>query len=132
MPGALYAAQEALPRGNERILLVDDQAEVAGTFRRQLMRLGYRVDAFTAPLQALERFRTDSAAYDLVISDVVMPDLNGLELIDALRQQRPSIPVILCSAYQPQDLDSPSERTTFLQKPVEPSALARQVRAALS
>ena len=122
---------EALPRGKERILLVDDEAEVAGTLRRQLMRLGYRVDAYTAPLTARERFRTASDTYDLAVLDVVMPDLNGQELAESLRVLRPDIPVIFCSGYQPDNLVLTGLAPDILAKPVEPGVLAQRVRAAI-
>lgn len=121
----------ALPRGNERILLVDDETEVAGTFRRQLMRLGYRVDAYTSPLIARERFRTASGTYDLAVLDVVMPDLNGQELAESLRALRPDLPVIFCSGYRPDNLVLTGIAPDILEKPVDPGVLARQVRAAL-
>ena len=130
-PDQQAAIQEPLPRGNERLLLVDDETEVAGAFRRQLMRLGYRVDAFTAPLQALERFRVDPMSYDLVISDMVMPDLNGQELAESIRALRPDIPVIFCSAYRPEDIVLTGDAPRLLHKPVDPGHFARQVRTAL-
>jgi len=130
------AAHEAaptapLPRGNERIILIDDAAEVAGTFRRQLLRLGYRVDAFTSPLVALERFRGAPDGYDLAISDMVMPDLTGEELVGRFRELRPDLPVIFCSGYGPEAIALAGPRPDLLDKPVDPAVLARHVRAAL-
>lgn len=121
----------ALPRGNECIILVDDDTEVAGTFRRQLLRLGYRVDAYTAPLTAQERFRAAPDRYDLAVLDVVMPDLNGQDLAESFRALRPDIPVIFCSGYLPDRLILTGKAPDILEKPVDPAMLARQVRAAL-
>lgn len=124
-------AERDLPRGSERVLLVDDEAEVAGTLRRLLQRLGYRVDAFTAPRQALSAFTTAQEAYDLVISDMVMPDMSGLELAAAIRDLRPGLPVIFCSGYPPRLIDLPGEAPKILAKPVDPLLFARQVRTAI-
>lgn len=130
-PAAPPEPQAALPRGNECILLVDDETEVAGTFRRQLLRLGYRVDAYTSPLTARERFRAEPGRYDLAVLDVVMPDLSGQELAESLRALRPDIPVIFCSGYRPDRLILTGKAPDILEKPVDPGVLARQVRTGL-
>jgi CheY-like chemotaxis protein len=126
------AAASEMPRGSERILLVDDEAEVAGTFRRQLLRLGYRVDAFTNPAMALSRFAAAPGDYDLLVSDMVMPDMSGLELGLAIREISPDLPVIFCSGYQPNAVVMPGDAPYMLDKPVEPALFARQVRTALN
>jgi len=121
----------AIPRGNERVFLVDDQAEVLGTFRRILLRLGYRVEAFSSPAIALERFRAEPASFDVVISDMVMPDLSGEELVREIRLLRPDIPVIFCSAYKPRVVTVSGRAPLMLDKPVQPSRLAESIRAVL-
>lgn len=93
-------ALNQLPRGNERILLVDDQTEVANTLRRQLIRLGHQEDAFNAPGLAQERFRMIPDVYELLITDMVMPDMNGQELAEAMRLTRKNLRVMLCSAHR--------------------------------
>lgn len=121
-----------LPRGNERILLVDDQIEVANTLRRQLMRLGYQVDAFNAPLLALERFRKTPETYDLLVTDMVMPDMNGQDLAEAMRLMRENMPVLICSAYRLDGIQLSGRAPALMQKPIDPALFARQVRTALS
>lgn len=121
----------ALPTGHERIFLVDDEAEVLGTFRRLLLRLGYRVEAFTSPVIALDRFRADPDRFDFVISDMVMPDMSGEELVAQLRDLRPDIPVVFCSAYKPRIINVPGPAPTMLDKPVQPTRLAQEIRALL-
>lgn len=125
------APDAPLPRGNERIILIDDEAEVAGTFRRQLQRLGYRVEAFTSPLVALERFRAESGRFDLAISDLVMPHVSGEELVTRFRRIRADMPVIFCSGYKPSQIAVPGAPPDVLDKPVDPGVLARRVRAVL-
>ncbi|TCD13829.1 hybrid sensor histidine kinase/response regulator [Oricola cellulosilytica] len=129
--GEAIDEHSALPRGTERLILIDDEAEVAGTFRRLLLRLGYKVEAFTAPLQALERFRQDPARFDLVISDMVMPEMSGEVLMQQFRALRPHIPVLFCSGYKPHHIDLPGAEPEVLDKPVEPGRLARSIRALL-
>lgn len=122
---------EALPRGNERIILIDDEGEVAGTFRRQLARLGYRVEAYTSPIVALERFQANPRRFDMAISDVVMPDMTGDELIQRFRTDWPELPVLFCTGYAPESVSMPGKPPHILRKPVDPADLARQVRAVL-
>ncbi len=132
VPVAEPAAVDAPPSGGaERLILVDDEAEVVGTFRRLLLRLGYQVDAFTSPTVALERFRVDPTRYDLLISDMVMPDMNGEELATRMRSLSPDIPVIFCSGYRPERVRLAGPAADILDKPVDPTVLARHVRTVL-
>lgn len=125
------AAQGNLPRGTETIFVVDDEPEIAATFRRFLIRLGYRVEAFTSPLAAVERLRADPARPDLVISDMVMPDMDGESFAAEVRRLRPDCPIIFCSAYRPRSVRLPGPDPDFIDKPVHPPQLARGVRAML-
>lgn len=137
LPGAEHLMAQAkpedsaLPRGRERILLVDDQPEVAATLRRLLLRLGYQVEAFSAPLVALEHIRADPERPDLLISDMVMPQLSGGEFVNEVRALRPDIPVIFCTGYNPSGLTIAGPEPTVMNKPVDPARLARRIRAML-
>lgn len=117
-----------LPRGHEVIMLVDDDIEVSGTFRRILLRLGYRVEAFTSPIAALERFRQRPEQFDIILSDLMMPELGGEALVTAIRHLRPEIPVLFCSAYKPDKIVVPGAMPEILDKPVDPSNLANALR----
>lgn len=122
---------EVLPRGTEKVLIVDDEIEIASIFRRFLMRLGYRVEAFSRPQSALEHFRADPERHDLVILDMVMPEMSGEELAAEIRGLRPDCPILVCSAFRAGALPIPGPATEFIDKPVEPPELARRVRAVL-
>ncbi|CAN0583181.1 unnamed protein product, partial [Ectocarpus sp. 12 AP-2014] len=124
-------ADQPLLRGSERILLVDDQAEVLGTFRRLLTRLGYQVEAFSTPAAALERFQSNPQRFDLIMSDMVMPGMSGEELTVKLRALAPNVPVIFCSAYKPRQLSIPGPMPTVIDKPVQPAHLAQELRRLL-
>lgn len=86
-------------RGNERILFVDDEEAVLRFVQAALQPLGYRVTLFDDSVAALEAFRKDPAAFDLVLSDLMMPKLMGDALIEAIRSLRPEIPVLLFTGF---------------------------------
>ena len=125
---------DALPRGTERILLVDDEEAIAGLERKMLERLGYRVRSRTSSLEALEAFKANPDAYDLVITDMTMPNMTGDRLAQALRAIRPDLPVVICTGFS-ERIDR--ERAAamgirgFLMKPVVSADLARTVREVL-
>jgi len=85
--------------GNERILFVDDEDFQADIGKRMLERLGYRVTARTNSLEALDLFRQTPDDFDLVITDMTMPDMTGDVLAQKLISIRPDIPIIACTGY---------------------------------
>ena len=93
------ALQSPLTGGTERILLVDDEKPIVVMETRILSRLGYRVTAFTDSSDALTAFRNDPERFDLVITDVAMPDMAGDRLALELKKIRPGIPILLCTGF---------------------------------
>lgn len=86
------------PRGPlRRILLVDDEPDIASVIKLGLHKKGYQVDAYTDPKVALDNFRPEH--YDLVLSDVRMPGMNGLELAYELKKRDPEICIVFLTAY---------------------------------
>jgi len=85
--------------GNESILIVDDEESVANVIKRMLERLGYSVEIKTSSINALKAFRKNPEKYDLVITDLTMPSMNGLQLARRLNEKRAGIPVILITGY---------------------------------
>jgi PAS domain S-box-containing protein len=85
--------------GNERILFVDDEAALVDLGERLLRSLGYRVTARTSSIEALELFRARHMDFDLVFTDMTMPNLTGAELAKKMLAIRPDIPIILCTGY---------------------------------
>jgi PAS domain S-box-containing protein len=123
------------PTGQERILVVEDDELVRSFVQRALQEAGYDVTAVTDGAAALERMRTDSEPFDLVLTDVVMPGLGGLELAQRLRLLEPETPVLLMSGY----VDEPVQVTEFehrpyllLHKPFSTSELRTRVRSILN
>jgi PAS domain S-box-containing protein len=88
-----------IPGGKERILFVDDEAALVKLATSMLSRLGYEVIGRTSSLEALELFRTGYDSFDLVITDMTMPNVTGSELAKQLIHIRPDMPVILCTGF---------------------------------
>ncbi|MBI5522157.1 MAG: response regulator [Desulfarculus sp.] len=86
-----------VPRGTGSVLLVDDDEALAGLGRSMMERLGYTVQAFTSSQEALAAFRFQPQAFDLVVSDNIMPQMTGLQLAQEVRAIRPELPVALCT-----------------------------------
>ena len=85
--------------GTERVLVVDDEEPIARFAKAALERLGYQVAVQTNPKEALDLFRQAPNAFDVVITDQMMPAITGTELSQQLLALRPDIPVILCSGF---------------------------------
>ncbi|MGD9365628.1 MAG: ATP-binding protein [Desulfobacteraceae bacterium] len=88
-----------LPTGTERILLVDDDKILVDIGQQMLERLGYRVTTRTSSIEALELFKAKPDRFDLVISDLTMPNMNGDKLATELISLRPVIPIIICTGF---------------------------------
>jgi len=87
------------PTGTERILFVDDEKPIADAMNLMLSRLGYEVTSKTDSNEALKYFRENHETIDLMITDLVMPGMTGLELSKEVFKIRPEVPIILCTGY---------------------------------
>jgi CheY-like chemotaxis protein len=108
------------------VLVVDDQDLVRDVVRLALEDAGYRVLLTAAPSEALELVKTERAI-DLVLVDVVMPEMDAFELTDRLEQQLPEVRVLYMSGYT-----DAREEGHFLQKPFSPSELVTKVEGILT
>ncbi|MGA1875124.1 MAG: response regulator [bacterium] len=119
-------------QGNgERILIVEDEQVVITLLKKVLQENGYRVSCTRCVHEAIDRFLKERDGFDLVISDVVLPDQNGIELIDQLGQHNSGLKVLLISGYTDQKSQWPyiQERgIPFLPKPFAPPDLLGMVR----
>ncbi|MCE5252489.1 PAS domain S-box protein [bacterium] len=88
-----------LPGGNERILFIDDEEQLTNLIKRMLEHLGYKVTAYNSCVDALDVFRTQPDQFDLVITDYMMPNMNGMDLSREIIKIRKDIPVILISGF---------------------------------
>ena len=124
----------AWPTGSERILLVDDEPSIVDIGERWLTRLGYQVTAMGSSVEALDAFRRDPQAFDLLISDQTMPVLPGSELAKEILKLRPDFPIILCTGFSSMVSESVAEEIgirKYLMKPLRGSELAQTVRQVL-
>ena len=88
-----------VPKGTEKILFVDDEKELADYGKDMLESLGYKVTSRTSSLKALELFKARKNDFDLIITDLSMPNMDGDELAREILDVRPEIPIILCTGY---------------------------------
>ena len=120
--------------GSERVLFVDDEALIARFATSALSNLGYEVTAFEDSLEALENFKENSDAYDIVIVDQMMPNLTGDELAREILKVNSEVPIILCTGFSETMTREKALECGFsdyLQKPIDLKALAASLRRAL-
>lgn len=124
---------DSLPRGTERILVVDDEPEILDVIDQILERHGYHVTVENDSLRALDLFQNDSQAFDLVLTDMTMPKMNGDRLATQMLIIRPDLPIIICSGYSRliTDLAANSGIRALLTKPVEKKTLLSEIRRVL-
>lgn len=125
---------ESLPRGSERIIFVDDEPDLAELGKEMLEAVGYRVAAFTSSTEALDTIKNQPEDFDLLITDMTMPLLTGLELSDEIRKIRPDLPIIICTGFSDL-LNGEQKRVTgvreVIMKPYAIGYLAKAIRGAL-
>jgi len=125
---------EPIPRGSESVLFVDDEGHLVEVMGQVLSALGYRVTTVRESRNALRLFRENPESFDLVITDMTMPDMTGAELAREILRFRPETPIILCTGYS--ELISEEEALRmgirrFLMKPLFMGDVAREIRAVL-
>jgi PAS domain S-box-containing protein len=125
---------EELPIGNERILFIDDEPPIVDINGQILDNLGYFVKTETDSTAALELFKSNPHHFDLVITDMTMPEMTGEKLAVELMKIRQDIPVILCTGYSSKISDKTAADIgikAFAYKPVSKADLANTVRKVL-
>jgi two-component system, cell cycle sensor histidine kinase and response regulator CckA len=112
------------------VLVVDDEAAVRRFAARVLEREGYAVVEASDGMEALEVVRMDGVSIEVVVSDIVMPRLNGVELMQALSESHPNLPVILMSGYATAALTELgiAAPCSILAKPFPPERLLAEVQ----
>ncbi len=121
-------------QGNETILLVEDEDAVRAIAQIGLENQGYKVVVAGGAHEALHKFEELRQSIDLLITDVVMPELGGRELVETLRAKRPSLRVLYISGYNDDMVlrhGLAEAMNNFLQKPFTPASLAQKVREIL-
>jgi CheY-like chemotaxis protein len=123
-----------LPHGRATVLLVDDDQPVSAAAQRTLERAGYLVLAAANGREALELAARHSGTIDLLITDLVMPEIGGRQLARELLALRPTLVVLYTSGYTAEAMNQQAvleEGDSFLSKPFTPEGLLRRVHAVL-
>lgn len=127
-------AELDIPKGDERILLVEDDAYLAEAEKKMLEELGYKVTALTSSIEAFEIFQKLPDRFDIIITDYAMPKMTGLQLIRKIRSISPDIPVIISTGYsktvQQQKIASLGIGEIIM-KPIELDYIANSIRRLL-
>jgi PAS domain S-box-containing protein len=124
----------SLPSGNERILVVDDEVNIVELSSKMLEGLGYEVTAFTNSMDALHEFQKEPDNFDLIITDMTMPNLTGAELSKQILTIQPDFPIILSTGFSEVINEEKAKSLgirDFIMKPVVRSNLAMSVRKVL-
>jgi len=127
-------AQEGLVKGNEAVLLVDDQEAILNVNRMVLEKLGYKVLVARSGQEAIEVFRGQKDGIDLVLLDLIMPDMEGGKVLDHLKGIHGDVKIILLSGYGMNDeVARMMERgcRAFIQKPFDIGDFSRKIREVL-
>jgi len=123
-----------MERGTEQILFVDDEAQIVRIAQQMLEGLGYHVTARTSSIETLEAFRAAPDKFDLVITDMTMPNMTGVELAKKLMEIRSGIPIIICTGFSEKISEHKAETVGirgYVMKPVLKSELSEKIRQVL-
>ena len=120
--------------GDETLLVVDDEELIIEMSREVLMILGYKVLSAGGGIEALEIYKKNRTRIDMVILDIIMPDLNGMETLDHMRRINPDVKVLIASGY---GIRGHARRmlkrgcSGYIQKPYDIGAFSKKIRAVL-
>jgi len=131
---AVQDMSDRLRHGDETILLVEDEASVLELTSEILRGLGYTVFDFGHPQEALQYCQSTDIKLDLLVSDVIMPGMNGKELATHLLEMQPQVSTLFISGYTGdiiKQIDILAEGVEFLSKPFTPQTLSQKVREVL-
>lgn len=125
---------EEIPTGTERILFVDDEITIIKLGKRMIEQLGYSVITENSSIEALSIFKANPLDFDLVVSDMTMPDMTGDELAIEMLKIRPEIPIIMCTGYSKKISEKEAKKIgikAFGFKPFVKLDLAKTIREVL-
>ncbi|MDQ3872489.1 MAG: response regulator [Thermoproteota archaeon] len=115
-----------------KLLVVDDDPDIAQVLKMGLLKNGFLVDAFTNPEEALQSFKSDAESYCLVVSDMRMPALSGIQLSKKVKEINPNVKVVLMTAFEIKGNEFskvfPSTQVDgFVQKPIGIKELTNKI-----
>jgi CheY-like chemotaxis protein len=126
--------EESIPTGSERILFVDDESVLVNMGKQIFESLGYDVATRTSSIEALELFKNQPDRFDLVITDMTMPNMTGEDLAQELMRIKPNIPIILCTGFSAKIDDQKASAQgirALVLKPIVKREIATTVRKVL-
>ncbi len=126
--------KKSLPRGTEHILLVDDEKEIVLIEQQMLERLGYTVTTRAGSIDALNVFQANPLKFDMIITDMTMPNMTGDQLAREIIKIRPEIPIILCTGFSEYMNDAKAKSMgihKYVLKPVSMEEIATAIRDVL-
>lgn len=128
------APPAAAPSGTGTILLVEDEEMLLQVASRQLEQLGYSVLKAATPREAISIYRQNHGAIDLIVTDVVMPEMNGKEMVERMRAVSPEAKALFMSGYTAKSVlrEVVEEGVHFIQKPFDVKLLHEKIRRILS
>ncbi len=133
-PAPACQTESRTPQGNETILFVDDEPSIREMIQMLLNHLGYRLEIASDPTEALALFNQRPQDFDLVITDMSMPRMSGVQLFESLKAIREDIPVILCTGHSCQ-IDAEKAAAmgidAYLMKPTTKQEIAETIRQVL-
>ncbi len=125
---------EEILKGSETILLVEDEPSVLVLSSRMLEHMGYRLIQAGSPMEAIHLAKTSPDPIDLLMTDVIMPQMNGWDLATALQPIQPGMKRLFTSGHAATSISQPhmlNGNVHFIQKPFTMQALSRMIRKAL-
>ena len=121
--------------GKGRLLIVDDEQAILKMITMMLTKFGYRIHALNSPIQALDLFRQSPGGFDLLITDLTMPEMTGIKLASEIHSYRPELPVILMTGHG-KEIEKASDLEKYgirlLLKPVKVENLVSVINEVLS
>jgi len=125
---------DTLPKGSESILFIDDETSIANMGRKMLEYLEYKAESITSSVEALNLFKSNPNRFDLVITDMTMPHMNGDKLAKEILTIRPDMPIIMCTGYSERVDEELAEKIgirAFMMKPIIMNEMANMIRKIL-
>jgi len=134
LPEPEIEAKEDIPHGTEAILFVDDEIAITNMMQQVLEKLGYSVKTSLNPEEALDLFKSEPDSFDMVITDMTMPQMTGAKFAEKLKEIQSDIPIILCtghSSLMDEGKAKQSGISSYVMKPITMSKIAKAIRDVL-
>jgi len=107
--------------GRPRLLIIDDNKEVLATYNKFFTKKNYHISTASNGLDGLKLLEAEAGGFDLVITDIVMPNISGVGIISIVKKNHPDTPIIAITGWgeHPEELASEAKADLVLEKPIE-------------